>query len=125
MYAQGYAAERRLRPGGLALAIGINGALVLAIATAAPDLVTRIIDKPIETYQVPIPPDPQPLPPDPPVRQQQAKPADHKIDTVDRIIDTATDKGVTVDPGPPLTPGSDTGTGTGTVTADPPPRSPC
>lgn len=109
MYADRFDAQRGVEPRSLMLAVGINGAVLLAIATASPELVTRIIDHPFTAYPVPIPLDPKPQPqthqPNPVHREPQSHPLDPVIKT-----DTAIDLGSATHD---LPPGNDAGLGVG------------
>ena len=92
MYADKYSRRMKLDPGSLTLALLLNGTIVAGlIAFAAPNMIHRIIDPPIDTYNVP--PNPPPPPPEPPKPQldHQAK-TPLKIETVipDTIVKTPT-----------------------------------
>jgi protein TonB len=124
MYADRFDARRGIEPRSLALAIAINGAVVLAIATAQPDLVKKLIDPPLTTYPVTQQPDPKPLRP---IRQPDPKPAPQHITPIKPIVTppvTETIFRVPVDPLPPV--GTDIGSveGNGNGGAIDPPAKP-
>lgn len=112
MYADRFAPPRRIEPASLALAVGINAAVLMAVILAKPNLVKRFIDPGIQTYQVPTPPDPKPLPD--PKPKQSTSPHQRPVTTTDPQIDThPSEPGPTfpLDPGPPTLGGDGVGTG--------------
>lgn len=125
MYADRFQSKRGMSPGGIAMATGATGLVLLGIATAAPKIVGGIIkDPPIVIRTIPIPKDPPPIPPEQ-ARKQPEKPP---ITTVDRIVDPPvpqvdrTEHDVDVTP-PQGNDGGSVGTGTGSgggVVIDPP-----
>lgn len=126
MYAHRYQGSSRFNPGGLAAAIGINGAVVAALMLVAPYVVHKDPPKPLVGETI----DLTPLPPDPPPPAKtddrtQPRPTP-TIDVPTPIVDPLVDSGpvVAADPFPPI-PGdpalaSGTGTGDG-VAVEPPP----
>jgi periplasmic protein TonB len=64
MYADRYSNQNRLKPGSMALAIGMTALPIvgLVLSTAA-DKIHRLVDPPIETTNIPLPPNPPPLQP--------------------------------------------------------------
>ena len=118
MYADRYAQPARFSPGGLAAAVAINAAFVAALVFSAPEVVTRIIDTPLETYQVPDTPPPPPEPDHKVVQLRPATPTERipvPIPLIERqpTIDLGE---TTTDPLPPVKP---IGTDAGTVLAEP------
>ena len=61
MYAERYG-RTGIKPGALATAIGLNGAVVAALMFASPGIITRTPDKPFDIKNIPLQPDPPPLP---------------------------------------------------------------
>jgi protein TonB len=76
MYADRYVQPTRFNPGGLTAAVLINAAVIAALLFSAPHIASRIADKPITIYAVPVepPPPPQPQPLTPQHQQQAARP---------------------------------------------------
>jgi periplasmic protein TonB len=52
---------RKPRAASLGAAFLINGAIIAGMIYSAPDFVKKVLEKPIETYNVPNPPPPQPI----------------------------------------------------------------
>ncbi|GGB38430.1 hypothetical protein GCM10011380_29800 [Sphingomonas metalli] len=120
MYADRYTGGQRFSPTGLAVAIGVNAAVIGALMVAAPYVTGKPpIDPPIETYPVPIEPPP---PPDPVAKTlPRTAPVEPRIDTPPPPIPLPPSDNWRVDayppqPFPPLTGGTEAGTGTGSGT---------
>ncbi len=61
MYADRYG-KTGIKPGALAVAIGLNGAVLAALIFAAPEVMTRLDPKPFTAINIPIPAPPPPKP---------------------------------------------------------------
>ena len=113
MYADRHAQPARFKPAGLAAAVAINAAFVAALVFSAPEMVKRIVDRPLETYQVPDTPPPPPEP-DPKVVQRRPDTPTERIPVPIPLIrpQPTIDLGdTTTDPLPPMKPiGGDAGT---------------
>lgn len=126
MYADRYAPAPRLKPGSLAVAIAINGAVLAALIYSAPEEFRTIIDKGLVTRNIPVPKDPPPEEQPRPKRAAQPSPKP-QIDQPETIVEhTATDPGPILFTGPVVEVGPVEGTGTGNgngvaIEAPPPP----
>ena len=122
MYADRYARPGGVKPGSLTIALAVNAAFVAALLLSAPEVITRISDRPLTTVNIPIPPPPPPvpLPKTPQSAAQQhvfVPPSRVPEPTPIFTIPTFPDAPIpTIDPG--AAPGS------GTAVADPPPLAP-
>lgn len=125
MYANRFGTERRVNPGSLGVAIGLNGAVVAALLLAAPPAFLAKPPKILETYIVPDTPPPPELPPPPQPELRKAQPRIEHIVAPRREVETTqpTDNRIdtTLTPPPPDGTPSGTGTATGTTTIEPPP----
>ena len=118
MYANGFAANRGLKPGSMTLALAMTVLPIagLVLSTQAANIM-RLIDRPIEVVNIPLPkdppPDPRPKPKtDNPVHEQvYIPPVDTRPFDQDIRLDTTR---TLTDPTPPVQPG------TGTAITPPP-----
>jgi protein TonB len=119
MYADRFDARRGVEPRSLALALAINGAVLLAIATASPELVKRITDPPLTVYPVPLPPEPRPI--HKPAPHQRMPITPDPVTVIQPVIDPLPTGHA---PAVPLTPaetvGAGSGNGNGPALIDPP-----
>lgn len=118
MYADRYDRSTAVKPGSLATAVAINGALIAAVMFAAPDIMPQKPPGTLLTENIPIPPLP-PIEPQPaekattvPKRPVQVE---RKIEIEQPPVDVGTGPGWLTPPGT-----EDTGSGAGTVVIDPP-----
>jgi protein TonB len=111
----------RISPTGLALAVGINAALLGALIWSSPEIVTAIDWKPITATNIPVPPPP---PPDPAPTKPTEVPRTTEIYAQPPIIDLPRlpDAGPIAVIDPPSIPDvtAGLGGGNGTVVVDPP-----
>lgn len=119
MYAQANQPSPTIRPVSMAIAIGINAAVLAALLFAAPAVVRQIPRDAITLIPIKEPPPPPPNP-DPPISQARPQPQRPTTPT-NPIVETAADPVFTLPPGPtpPIGPATGTGEGTG-VAVDPP-----
>lgn len=128
MYADRYAGAgrfgaARFSPTGLAGAVGINVAVIAGLMVAAPLVVAppAPIDQPIDTYNVPPPPEPAPKP----LPRSDARTAPRPDAPIAEIAPPMpSDWTVLADPLPPLPHDAAAGTGTGTEPAPQPTPAP-
>ena len=91
MYADKYSRRMKLDPGSMGLALVLNGTIVAGlISFAAPNMIHRIIDPPIDIFNVR--PTPPPPPPEPQTPQVKSHGPTQKIDVVvpETIVQTST-----------------------------------
>ncbi|MDX5982964.1 energy transducer TonB [Sphingomonas echinoides] len=74
MYADRYSSRQGLSPGGVGFALGASGVLLFGLSLTAPSLVTRLVDPPLTTINIPIPTDPPP--------PEKTQPAPHLKDPI-------------------------------------------
>jgi protein TonB len=119
MYADRFTDTRRLNPGGLAIALAINGALVVGLLFANPDIVTRGPANVLDAFNVPDdPPPPLPEPAARPRAEHQSRTVQTPVERPDPTVKGA-DSALVFDTKPSL--GDTTGSGgSGGVTIDPP-----
>ncbi|MFA6123434.1 TonB family protein [Sphingomonas sp.] len=60
MYADRYSSRQGLDPGGVGFALGVGGVLLFGLSLTAPNILTRLVDPPLTTTNIPIPSDPPP-----------------------------------------------------------------
>lgn len=126
MYAERYDRTGGIKPGSLAVAIGINVAVLGAVLLAAPEIIELKPPTILKTINIPIPPPPPPH--DPVTPKAQTNPTPQPV-TPDPIIKTSnppvevTLTGTTIIPSGPV--GEVTGgTGTGVIVEPAPPPPP-
>lgn len=125
-----YAQSRRWSPGGLAAAVGINAAVLAALATANPEVIASLPIPPLTIYTVPEPIPPEPLPQPQPKPQREARAAiarpDPKPAPIDPVIDLGRGPEISFGTGPnitldPVPPGAGAGVGAGPAEPPAPP----
>jgi len=90
MYADRFTHPRRLNPGGLGIALAINGTLLAGLLFANPDIVTRGPAKVLEAFNVQKdPPPPLPETPPPPRAEQPSRTTQPSIELLSRTAKTS------------------------------------
>ena len=123
MYADRYVRSRGFNPGSLAVAVGLNAAIVAGLVMSVPEI-RENLTKDFTAINIPIepPPPPEPLPPPEHKATHQTRAATEQIDRTVPIVQTGDSGGLVIPPFPPPT---DPGTGGGIDTIiDPPARPP-
>jgi protein TonB len=90
----GFFAQKRNSPSSLALVIALHGGLIAAVMLIKSPQFIRIVDPPLVTELIEVPPDPAQVPPAP--RQPTEQPR-QRIDQVEQVVETRTETGVRVD----------------------------
>ncbi|VVS97890.1 Protein TonB [Sphingomonas sp. EC-HK361] len=122
MYADRYARSGGIQPGSLAIALGLNAAVVAALVLSSPAVQEKLRDPVLTTRNIPIEDPPPPIPqPKPQPHQKAILQQRQPIETVDRIVKTDAGDGPILPPTPPFDPGPPSGldgvgTGPGPIT---------
>lgn len=124
MYADRYARAGGIQPGSLAIALGLNAAVIAALVLSSPEVREKLPDPALVIKNIPLD-DPPPLIPETKPQPHQKFAPQHRqpIETVDRIVKTDIGAGPIMPPGPPPipdTPGGLDGIGTGAGPVAPP-----
>jgi protein TonB len=116
MYADRYARRRQISPGGAALALAINGAILAGLVLFANPTFKKVIDNPFRIENIPLDPVKPPPPPPPPKPQPQQKHVEpappQPVDSSKAVIVTKTADPTPV-PLPTFTPTPIDGAGSG------------
>ncbi|MGL4302638.1 MAG: TonB family protein [Sphingomonas sp.] len=127
MYADRYSSRQGLSPGGVGFALGASGVLLFGLSLTAPNLVTRLIDPPLTTINIPIPTDPPPPEKTQPAPHLKApvptNPPPETVNTSKQQTETATGIPTFTIDLPPKTEVA-VGTGAGEIGTAPPPHVP-
>ena len=110
MYADRYARAGGIQPGSLAIALGLNAAVIAALVLSSPAVREKLRDPVLMTKNIPLDDPPPPIPEAKPQPHQKVVPQHRQpVETVDRIVKTDVGDGPIVPPGPPPIPNAPTG----------------